>query len=250
MKPKKAKISNETSKKSENAVKPEVKAAALQKLYRNEETVIPSETISALHSIEPLLSQQSSVAMKYHNNEDMSTENEKIKDAQKLLEYVKVLKVAPKKKPASVKSAAKKHTLKIAKTKKSSKKSQTKKLKGVPMDKLSKTVTYKNQKYKITPIVDWGKISKMLKSLGYKAVHIVGARNKHLEKGLKDHLTQSGVTKVMTGKQKVHAAPETFVSATHRHKSWRNGKVIKMKTIILLGQKHSKQYNENIQILQ
>jgi hypothetical protein len=93
------------------------------------------------------------------------------------------------------------------------------------MDRLSKTVTYKNQKYKITPIVDWKKISKMLMSLGYKAVHTVGMKNKHLEKGLKDHLQQDGVTKVMTGKHKVHVAPETFVSATHRHKSWRNGMI-------------------------
>ena len=92
------------------------------------------------------------------------------------------------------------------------------------MDNLSKTVTYKNQKYKITPIVDWKKISKMLKSLGYKAIHIVGMKNKHLAKGLKDHLQMNGVsTKITTGAlHKPHVAPESFVSATHRHKSWHN----------------------------
>lgn len=207
MKPK-SKGSSFATEQSKAKVTPDIKTAALHHLFSDAES-----------SMEPLLSQQSSVAMKYHDNKDLTSENEKIKDAQKLLEYVKVLNVPKKNKSAKHENAIKKHITKTA-----SKKSKTKKITGVPMDKLSKTVTYKNQKYKITPIVDWKKISKMLKSLGYKAIHIVGMKNKHLEKGLKDHLHKNGVTKIITGKKlKPHVANETFVSAIHRHKSWHNG---------------------------
>lgn len=201
--------------KPEENVSPSIKAAVLHNLFA-----------SASHSdhdlsMEPLLSQQSSVAMKYHDNKDLTTENEKIRDAQKLLEYVKVLHV--KKNKANVhENATKKHV-----TKKPSKKSKTKskKINGVPMDNLSKTVTYKNQKYKITPVVDWKKISKMLKSLGYKAIHIVGMKDKHLEKGIKAQIQKNGIVKVTTGKKhKPHAAHETAVKAIHREKSYRNRK--------------------------
>jgi len=210
MKPKSSQGLSYVSTEPKPKVTTDVKAAALTHLYNNDQSS---------SSIEPLLSQQSSVAMKYHDNKDLSSENEKIKDAQKLLEYIKTLPKANK--TVKHENASKKHV-----TKKPSKKSKTaKKISGVPMDNLSKTVTYKNQKYKITPIVDWKKISKMLKSLGYKAIHIVGMKNKHLEKGLKDHLHKNGVTKIITGKShKLHVANETFVTAIHRHKSWHNGK--------------------------
>lgn len=209
MKPKASQGLSYVSNEPKNKVSPNVKAAALTHLFNSDQS----------SSMEPILSQQSSVAMKYHDNKDLSTENEKIKDAQKLLEYVKTLSPPKKNKTIKHENASKKHV-----TKKPSKKSKTKKISGVPMDNLSKTVTYKNQKYKITPIVDWKKISKMLKSLGYKAIHIVGMKNKHLEKGLKKHLHKSGVTKIITGKtHKLHVANETFVSAIHRHKSWHNG---------------------------
>lgn len=197
--------------KSHDKVDEKVKAEVLHKLFTSPQT-------DSL--LEPLLSQQSSVAMKYHENKDLTTENEKIRDAQKLLEYVKVLHV--KKNKADVnENATKKHV-----TKKPSKKSKTsKKINGVPMDNLSKTVTYKNQKYKITPVVDWKKISKMLKSLGYKAIHIMGMKNKHLEKGIKAHLQNDGSLKVTVGKKKKpHAATETLMTGIHREKSFHNRK--------------------------
>ncbi|XP_032222234.1 uncharacterized protein LOC116604264 [Nematostella vectensis] len=175
-------------------------------------------SVSELHSIEPLLGKQSKDAMKFHDN-DMSDEEKKISDAKQLLEDAKSLKRAPKKKPekevqANTKSKIAKKGQKQASLKKADK------LKGIPIEKLSKTITYKNKKYKVTPIVDWKKISKMLKSLGYKAIHILGAHNKHLAKGLKKHLKDNGVsTKVKTS---AHVAEDTVVKASHREKSWRN----------------------------
>ena len=208
------------------------------------------ETFRGLHSLGPLLSHASKAAVNYHKN-DLNDEEEKIHDAQKLLEYAKVLhvprklkshieaqvkipvskiestiakKVAQKRKDkkTAAKDSAKKNT-----SSKSSKSHVTKKAskqvpKGVKLENLSKTITYKNQKYKITPVVDWEKISKVLKSLGYKAVHIVGMKDSHLQKGLKEHLEKHGIHNA--AKDKPHAATESFVSAVHREKTWRNSK--------------------------
>ena len=224
------------------------------------EGFIPADTIKILHSIEPLLSQQSKGVMKFHEN-DLSPENEKIRDAQKLLEYVKVLnppkKMAILEAKVSLANDKKKSTTKkpkkivthededkeqedreqkdeVKKEEKSkpnhapkSKVAKKKKLKvkGTPLTSLSKTVTYKNHKYKITPVVDWERISKMLESLGYKAVHIVGVKDKSIHKDLTEHLKKHGVDNILSHKIKGKAAAETFVSAVHREKSWHNGKV-------------------------
>lgn len=197
--------------------------------------------------------------MKFHEN-DLSPENEKIRDAQKLLEYVKVLnppksflegKISfgnDKKKSTTSKKLkkAEKHEDREDEKEESSKqkdevkeddKSKAKpsnkaakssvakkklKTKGTPLTSLTKTVTYKNHKYKITPVVDWERISKMLESLGYKAVHIVGVKDKSIHKDLTEHLKKHGVDKILTHKGKEKAAAETFVSAVHREKSWHN----------------------------
>ena len=218
-----------------------------------------------LHSIEPLLSQQTKGVMKFHEN-DLSPENEKIRDAQKLLEYVKVLqpprkfkfighKVSSanykkksttlkkatkpekqenkeeekerdkvkndvKSKPKAITNTAKSHVTKTVAKKKL-------KVKGTPLTSLSKTVTYKNHKYKITPVVDWERISKMLESLGYKAVHIVGVKDKKIHEDITEHLKNHGVDKVLGHKGKDKVATETFVSAVHRENSWHNGKCFK-----------------------
>jgi len=222
---------------------------------------IPADTIKILHSIEPLLSQQTKGVMKFHEN-DLSPENEKIRDAQKLLEYVKVLNPPKnflegklsfgndKKKSTTSKKLKKvekhkdredekeesskqkdelkeddkpkpKPSNKAAKSRVAKKKLKTK---GTPLTSLTKTVTYKNHKYKITPVVDWERISKMLESLGYKAVHIVGVKDKSIHKDLTEHLKKHGVDKILTHKGKEKAAAETFVSAVHREKSWHNSK--------------------------
>lgn len=233
------------------------------KLEKYEDGFIPADTIKILHSIEPLLSQQTKGVMKFHEN-DLSPENEKIRDAQKLLEYVKVLnppknllegKISfgnEKKKSTTSKTLKKaekhevredekeesskqkdevkeddksslksKHSNKAAKSRVAKKKLKTK---GTPLTSLTKTVTYKNHKYKITPVVDWDRISKMLESLGYKAVHIVGVKDKSIHKDLTEHLKKHGVDKILTHKGKEKAAAETFVSAVHREKSWHNSK--------------------------
>ena len=234
-------------------------------LTRYSEGFIPEDTLRILHSIEPLLSQQTKGVMKFHEN-DLSPENEKIRDAQKLLEYVKVLQ-PPKKfkffegkvssasnkkksttlkkatksakhedkkeeeerdeikddekpKPKTNTNAAKSHVTKTVAKKKL-------KVKGTPLTSLSKTVTYKNHKYKITPVVDWERISKMLESLGYKAVHIVGVKDKKIHADITEHLKNHGVDKVIGHKGKGKVAAETFVSAVHREKSWHNGKCFK-----------------------
>lgn len=223
------------------------------------EAFIPADTIKILHSIEPLLSQQTKGVMKFHEN-DLSPENEKIRDAQKLLEYVKVLN-PPKKtiaenisfgkdKKKSTTSAKPKKLVKHEdkeekkvkeedkpkpkpkpkpsnKAAKSSVAKKKPKVKGTPLTSLSKTVTFKNHKYKITPVVDWERISKMLESLGYKAVHIVGVKDKSIHKDLSEHLRKHGVNKILTQKGKEKVAAETFVSAVHREKSWHNGKSFK-----------------------
>ena len=228
------------------------------------EEFIPEDTIKILHSIEPLLSQQTKGVMKFHEN-DLSPENEKIRDAQKLLEYVKVLQ-PPKKfkfleeKLSSAKDKKKSTTLRTAKKeekhededKEEEKESESKqrdeirdkqkpkhttkavaktvvkkkklKVKGTPLTSLSKTVTYKNHKYKITPVVDWERISKMLESLGYKAVHIVGVKDKNIHHDITQHLKKHGVDKVLVHKEKEKVAAESFVSAVHREKSWHNGR--------------------------
>lgn len=227
------------------------------------EEVIPADTIKILHSIEPLLSQQTKGVMKFHEN-DLSPANEKIRDAQKLLEYVKVLN-PPKKmaileakvslakdKKKSTTKRPKKVVLHEDKDKKEDKpkpsnkatkskvaKKKKLKVKGTPLTSLSKTVTYKNHKYKITPVVDWERISKMLESLGYKAVHIVGVKDKSIHKDLTDHLKQHGVHNVLTHKGKGKAAAETFVSAVHREKSWHNGKSLKKLRSCLSGRVNS-----------
>lgn len=226
-------------------------------LAKYEDGFIPADTIKILHSIEPLLSQQTKGVMKFHEN-DLSPENEKIHDAQKLLEYVKVLnppknfvegKISfgnDKKKSTTSKKLKKeekhedkkdekeesskqkddvkpkaKPSNKAAKSRVAKKKLKTK---GTPLTSLTKTVTYKNHKYKITPVVDWERISKMLESLGYKAVHIVGVKDKSIHKDLTEHLKKHGVDKILTHKGKGTAAAETFVSAVHREKSWHNSK--------------------------
>ena len=230
-------------------------------LAKYEDEFIPADTIKILHSIEPLLSQQTKGVMKFHEN-DLSPENEKIHDAQKLLEYVKVLnppknfvegkisfgndkkksttskklkkeekhedkedeKEESSKQKDDVKEDAKpkaKPSNKAAKSRVAKKKLKTK---GTPLTSLTKTVTYKNHKYKITPVVDWERISKMLESLGYKAVHIVGVKDKSIHKDLTEHLKKHGVDKIFTHKGKGKAAAETFVSAVHREKSWHNSK--------------------------
>lgn len=229
-------------------------------LARFGEGFIPADTIKILHSIEPLLSQQTKGVMKFHEN-DLSPENEKIRDAQKLLEYVKVLN-PPKKtveekisfgkdkkksttstKPKkTAKQEDKKDVKKNEEVKKEDKpkpkpsnkaakssvaKKKKLKVKGTPLTSLTKTVTFKNHKYKITPVVDWERISKMLESLGYKAVHIVGVKDKSIHKDLTEHLKKHGVDKILTHKGKEKAAAETFVSAVHREKSWRNGRSFK-----------------------
>ncbi|XP_058954839.2 uncharacterized protein [Pocillopora verrucosa] len=210
---------------------------------------------------EPLLSQQSKGVMKFHEN-DLSPENEKIRDAQKLLEYVKVLnppkKMAILEAKVSLANEKKKSTTKkpkkivthedkdkeqedreqkdeVKKEEKSkpnhapkSKVAKKKlKVKGTPLTSLSKTVTYKNHKYKITPVVDWERISKMLESLGYKAVHIVGVKDKSIHKDLTEHLKKHGVDNILSHKIKGKAAAETFVSAVHREKSWHNDEYFK-----------------------
>lgn len=225
------------------------------------EGFIPADTIKILHSIEPLLSQQSKGVMKFHEN-DLSPENEKIRDAQKLLEYVKVLnppkKMAILEAKVSLANDKKKSTTKkpkkivthehkdkeqedreqkdeVKKEEKSkpnhapkSKVAKKKlKVKGTPLTSLSKTVTYKNHKYKITPVVDWERISKMLESLGYKAVHIVGVKDKSIHKDLTEHLKKHGVDNILSHKIKGKAAAETFVSAVHREKSWHNDEYFK-----------------------
>lgn len=235
-------------------------------LARYGEGFIPADTLRILHSIEPLLSQQTKGVMKFHEN-DLSPENEKIHDAQKLLEYVKVLNPPKKmnilegnisfgkdkkksttskkrkkadkhedeedKKEDKVKEEDKpkpkpkpKPSNKAAKSSVAKKLKKKPKVKGTPLTSLTKTVTFKNHKYKITPVVDWERISKMLESLGYKAVHIVGVKDKSIHKDLTDHLKQHGVD-ALTHKGKGKAAAETFVSAVHREKSWHNGKSFK-----------------------
>ena len=255
---------------------------------------IPDDTIKILHSIEPLLLQQTGGTMKFHEN-DLIPANEKIRDAQKLLEYVKVLKgpksfdhepntfenlAANKKQNSELEKEGSKQADKMemglnkknernlktrdkkkekvpdkekkrqgdkdkatkkpevndkgkdkpkptpAKSAANSQVHQKKlKVKGTPLSRLSKTVTYKNHQYKITPVVDWEKISKMLESLGYKAVHIVGVKNKNIHKDLEDHLKKHGVHKIVGSKVKADkVAAETFVSAVHREKSWHNGR--------------------------
>ena len=239
-------------------------------LAKYAEGFIPEDTIKILHSIEPLLSQQTKGVMKFHRN-DLSPENEKIRDAQKLLEYVKVLQpprkfkflentfssAKDKKKSTTFTNVkkAEKHgnednkgegdsksgvSKKIKDSGKLNLKPNTKavkskvaktvakkKLKGTPLTSLSKTVTYKNHKYKITPVVDWERISKMLESLGYKAVHIVGVKDKKIHQDITDHLKQHGVDKVFEHKGGKKVAAETFVSAVHREKSWHNGRSFK-----------------------
>ena len=227
-------------------------------LMRYSEELIPADTLKVLHSIEPLLSLQTKGVMKFHQN-DLTPENKKIHDAQKLLEYVKVLHppknikflAAKKKKLTTSKPKAPvKHVDKTEKEKKQksrvedkpnpkpstkaakskvAKKAPKKKLKvkGTPLTSLSKTVTYKNHKYKITPVVDWERISKMLESLGYKAVHIVGVKDKKIHQDITEHLKNHGVDKVINDGEKEKVAAETFVSAVHREKSWRNGKFLK-----------------------
>jgi len=227
-------------------------------LTRYSEDLIPADTLKVLHSIEPLLSQQTKGLMKFHQN-DLSPENKKIHDAQKLLDYVKVLHppknfkfvVAKKKKSTtSIPKAPVKHVDKTKKEKKQksrvedkpnpkpstkavtskvTKKALKKKLKvkGTPLTSLSKTVTYKNHKYKITPVVDWERISKMLESLGYKAVHIVGVKDKKIHQDITEHLKNHGVDKVINDGAKDKVAAETFVSAVHREKSWRNDEYFK-----------------------
>jgi len=243
-------------------------------LARYGEGSIPEDTLKILHSIEPLLSQQTKGVMKFHEN-DLSPENEKIRDAQKLLEYVKVLQPPKKFKflEENISSAKdKKKSTTLRKTKKTEKhddedqrvekeskskqkdeiaikhikktkpKPSTKadkskvaktvvkkklKVKGTPLTSLSKTVTYKNHKYKITPVVDWERISKMLESLGYKAVHIVGVKDKNIHQDITEHLKKHGVDKILGHKGKEKVAAETFVSAVHREKSWRNDEYFK-----------------------
>lgn len=229
-------------------------------LTRYGEEFIPEDTIRILHSIEPLLTQQAKGVMKFHAN-DLSPENEKIHDAQKLLEYVKVLQPPRKfkffeekahnsndKKKSTTSEKAKttakhenedkkegkdkikdidnpkpKPNTKAAKSHVAKKVVKKKlKVKGTPLTSLSKTVTYKNHKYKITPVVDWERISKMLESLGYKAVHIVGVKDKKIHQDITEHLRKHGVDKVLTHKGKEKVAAETFVSAVHREKSWHN----------------------------
>lgn len=226
-------------------------------LARYAEGLIPEDTIKILHSIEPLLSQQTKGVMKFHQN-DLSPENEKIHDAQKLLEYVKVLQpprkfkflkeeifsAKDKKKSRTLKSVQKpakhddktkngdndnrskdseknKHTPNTRTIK--SKLTKKLKVKGTPLTSLSKTVTFKNHKYKITPVVDWERISKMLGSLGYKAVHIVGVKDKKIHQDITEHLKKHGVDKILGHKGNDKVAAETFVSAVHREKSWHNG---------------------------
>ena len=224
-------------------------------LARYAEGLIPEDTIKILHSIEPLLSQQTKGVMKFHQN-DLSPENEKIHDAQKLLEYVKVLQpprkfkflneeissakdkkksttLASVQKPAKHNNRNKKEDNKSKDREKSKHKANartiksklTKKLKvkGTPLTSLSKTVTFKNHKYKITPVVDWERISKMLGSLGYKAVHIVGVKDKKIHQDITEHLKKHGVDKILGHKGNDKVAAETFVSAVHREKSWHNG---------------------------
>ncbi|XP_068756670.1 uncharacterized protein [Montipora capricornis] len=228
-------------------------------LLRYSEEVIPADTIKILHSIEPLLAQQTKGIMKFHQN-DLTPENKKIRDAQKLLEYVKVLhppkKIAfnaDKLRKKSTTLKPKTHAKQVDKGKKVAKegaktkdkpksKPSTKavkskvvkkapkkklKVKGTPLTSLSKTVTYKNHKYKITPVVDWERISKMLESLGYKAVHIVGVKDKKLHEDITEHLKNHGVDKVLKHDGKGKAAAETFVSAVHREKSWHNDEYFK-----------------------
>ena len=223
------------------AVKTANSARKFDLLYSHE-PALSQDTLQELRSIEPLLAQRSKAAVKFHAN-DLAPEDQKIRDAQKLLEYVKVLQV-PKKKEiqadvkvpiAKLKSTVaekpkdkKKAKDSVKKNTKSSKSHVSKaksKPKGVKLENLSKTITYKNRKYKITPVVDWEKISKMLEALGYKAVHIVGMKDKHIQSGLKEHLEKHGIHKVNKDKgSKLHAATESFVSAVHRHKTWRNSK--------------------------
>lgn len=224
-------------------------------LARYAEGLIPEDTIKILHSIEPLLSQQTKGVMKFHQN-DLSPENEKIHDAQKLLEYVKVLQPPRKfkflkeeissakdkkksttltsvQKPAKHNDRNKKEDNKSKDSEKSKHKANTRiikskltkklKVKGTPLTSLSKTVTFKNHKYKITPVVDWERISKMLGSLGYKAVHIVGVKDKKIHQDITEHLKKHGVDKILGHKGNDRVAAETFVSAVHREKSWHNG---------------------------
>ena len=213
----------------------EVKTKDGVSTLRNGEVVIPEETLKSLHSIEPLLLHHSKEAVKFNDN-DIEEQTEKIRDAEKLLSDVKSLDILKNngQESASVKSEvskAKPKSLKsTAKSKVTTKKTSTAS-KAVPLKSLSKTVTYKNRKYKITPLVDWGKINRMLKALGFKAVNLVAnnpkVEGKHLAKHLKAHLTENDKTGsriIHTNTKTPHAATETFVSAVHREKSYHNSK--------------------------
>ena len=234
--PKKQDQSSKTAKKGSpksELLKPKKSDSVLH----NGEVVIPEETLKSLHSIEPLLLHHSKEAVKFNDN-DIEEQTEKIHDAERLLSDVKSLEALKNitNENGSAKSKVTKAKLKVSKSdtklkvsKKTAKK--TMKSKAVPLKALTKTVTYKNRKYKITPIVDWGKINKMLKALGFKAVNLVAANTKlegkHLEKHLKAHLTskdKTGSKIIHLDTKRPHAAAETFVSAVHREKSYHNSK--------------------------